>query len=82
MNKVHYGGPVCNNHINVREYSALSKGTLKIGLDSKNNCVLLTDGTYVQCFNFLLSETNIMYLIGRPLHILSAFYKKPLDSAQ
>ena len=48
--------------------------------DKKNNCVLLKDGTYVECLNFIISNDGTLNIIGRPLKVISSFYSAPIDS--
>ena len=82
LQKIHEKGPLISNDVNISQYSMLSRGLLKLNvLDGKNNRILLNDGNYVECFNFILnSTTNMMFIVGRHFKILSALYKKPIDS--
>lgn len=80
MEKPHEKGPLINN-LDVSQFSVLTKGLLKINnYDNKNNCVLLADGSYVQCYNFVMDDANVKYIIGRPFKIVSSFYREPIDS--
>ena len=49
--------------------------------DSRNNVILLNNGTVIECLNFIETEDKVLYVIGKPFNIIDNFYSNPLKSS-
>lgn len=81
LEKQHSGGPVVLSHAHMQQFQILRGQSFYINcLDTKNNCILLKQGVYVECHNFVCGNDDIFYIIGKQLEIVSPFYSEPLNS--
>ena len=80
LEKNHSEGQVLKYEPEISQFKILKKEKLYINCnDTKNNCILLEDGSYVECYNFIKINENI-YIVGKKLKLLGSFYTAPINS--
>ena len=69
-----------SNYRPMQEIQVFENECMRIDCRNKgNNCVLLDDGTYIQCHYFMKDESNNLQFIGKVLKILHDFYEDELN---
>lgn len=81
LKKNHFDGPLVPSLHYQNQFQILCKNSLYLNVrDSRNNCVLLKDGSIVECLNFIETKNNSKHIVGKPFKIISNFYSAPFDS--
>lgn len=80
LQKKHFEGPILSSEDFPEQYKVLNLNSTIIDCkDNKNNCVLLSDGTVLDCKNFVIREGK-KKIIGNFLKVVESLYTYPLDS--
>ena len=80
----HFNGPLLlvRSKSEIHQFKVLRKKMLNLKCyDDNNNNVLLINGVYIECMNFIQSNGDI-YIVGKPFKTIDSFYNTSIDSSR
>lgn len=78
--KEHRNGPILDDLDVKCQFKTIYNNRISIHCDNKNNCCLLSNGTYVSIKNIIELTSGELCIIGKRLTRLQSLYEKPLSS--
>lgn len=74
-------GPITKDFISVQQYKIFCNNQHYINCDDpKNNCIFFENGQIMSILNFIKSNDNKMYAIGKVLVLVEDLYTQPISS--
>lgn len=76
LKRSHFEGPLINDGMKIRkQYKIIKNESFSIDCTStRNNCVLMKDGSIATILNIIKSEEGSVYLIGKDIFVRGPFF--------